>query len=78
MTKVSAKAARDQFSALISSVARGESVMITRRGKAIALVSPATPASRKGFPDLSDFRAKMKKPGTKETTIVDLRNADRY
>jgi prevent-host-death family protein len=78
MTVLSTKAARQQFSTLISNVTRGQSVTITRRGKPVALVSPVPSKKRPRFPDLSDFRAKMKKPGTPETTIVDLRNAERY
>jgi prevent-host-death family protein len=78
MTTVTAKAARENFSALISSVARGESITITRRGKPVAVVSPAAKKPPRGLPDLTLFRAKMKKPGTPEVTIADLRKWERY
>jgi prevent-host-death family protein len=77
MTMVNVRAARENFSALLATVARGESVTITRRGKPIARVSPAAKSPRKAFPDLSAFRAKMR-TGGKEVTITDLRNAERY
>ena len=76
MTTLNAKAARENFSELMTSVARGETVTITRRGKAIAVVSPAKGRAR-GLPDLTTFRAGIKTKG-KEVTIADLRKAERY
>ena len=78
MTVLTAKAARSHFSSLLSSVANGQSVTITRRGKAVALVSPATKTPPRRLPDLTAFRASMKKPGTPEVTIADLRKLERY
>lgn len=77
MTVLTAKTAREKFSALISSVARGQSVTITRRGKPVALISPVTKTPPRRLPDLTAFRASIKTKG-KEVTITDLRNAERY
>ncbi len=78
VTTLSAKDARQNFNALISSVARGKTVTITRRGKAVAKVSPASKPGSAGLPDLSDFRAKLKKTEGKSATIEDLRRNERY
>ena len=78
MTTVNAKAAREQFSSLMSAVAQGKSVTITRRGEAVALLSPLKKRARQHLPDLTAFRAALKRPGGKETTITDLRRMERY
>jgi hypothetical protein len=49
-----------------------------RRGKAIAQLSPKTKTARRHFPDLSAFRATLVRLMGKETTVVDLRRAERY
>ena len=77
MITLSAKAACEQFGALITAVARGESVTITRRGKPVALMSPAAKTPPRRLPDLTAFRASIKTKG-KEVTIADLRKLERY
>jgi prevent-host-death family protein len=77
MTIISAKDARGQFSALLSTVAQGRSVTITRRGKAVALISPVGKPAPDRLPDLTAFRARIKTHG-RDVTIADLRREERY
>ncbi len=65
MHTVSIKEARDHISDLVSEVLKGETVMITRRGRRVVkMVSAAEDRpGRKGFPSLAAFRDKQKVKG---------------
>jgi prevent-host-death family protein len=59
MRSVSIQEARQNLSKLLDAVERGESVLITRRGKPIARLVPAEPTSLAPSPDLTTFRASI-------------------
>jgi len=60
---VNLKEARRRLSDLVKAAERGESTVITRRGKKVACVGPVEPKGKRGLPDLSAFRASIKGKG---------------
>ena len=55
--KVSAKEVRERLSELLDRAARGEEVVILRRGKPVALLAPLRAAKAARLPNLHEFRA---------------------
>jgi antitoxin (DNA-binding transcriptional repressor) of toxin-antitoxin stability system len=51
--------ARQNLSALIEQVKKGEEITITDRGKPVATLSAPRLVKRRGFPDMSSFRSKL-------------------
>jgi prevent-host-death family protein len=78
MDSLSVKDARQQFAKLVNSVRRGRSVVLTRRGKAVAEIAPVRSARRSRLPDLSAFRDSLGKPAKRSVaTIRHLRDQER-
>jgi len=79
MDTVSIREARKRLSELIAAAERGESVIITRRGREVALLAPLARKPRRRLPDLSEFRAsiKVKGKGLSET-VTAMRSRERY
>ena len=63
MGPVSLKEARKKLGDLVGAAERGESVVITRRGRRVARLVPVEPEPRRGLPDLTAFRASLKIKG---------------
>jgi len=64
MNTINAKQARKQLGELIDAAERGETVVITRRGKKVAELGPVRKRPpRRGLPDLTAFRASLKVTG---------------
>ena len=79
MRMVGIKEARRRFSLIIQWVERGETVVLTRRGKSVARIVPMEGQGAGRLPDLTDFRASIKPKGrTLSGTIVALRKGCRY
>jgi prevent-host-death family protein len=79
MGPVNIKEARKRLSDLVDAAERGESVVITRRGKEVARLVPPGPANGSGPPDLSAFRSSIKMKGKRLSRVVtDMRTQDRY
>ena len=78
MKTVSVKQARQQFSRLIEQAGGGSSVLITRRGRTVACLGPASPPQKAGLPDLAEFRNSLGKPKRRGGSIERLRKAQRY
>ncbi len=78
MKKVSVRDARAGLPALLNRVARGEEIVIQRRGKAAArLVPPARPQIP--LPDLTTFRASIRVKGEPmSATVIKGRHEERY
>ena len=77
MKAVGAFSAKTHFSELLEKVSRGESFVITKRGKPMASLSPITPTKIHGPKDIIlEFRRKYLKPGRKfsDAEIVELKN----
>jgi prevent-host-death family protein len=60
---MSAKQAREQFRALVDAAARGETTIITRRGRQIARLNPIASEAGRKLPDLTDFRSSVRLKG---------------
>jgi prevent-host-death family protein len=68
--------AKAHFSALLAKVEAGEEVIITRRGKPIARIVPATPAAPPVF-DLAALRAFVQEEPCRESlSVADMRAQD--
>ena len=60
MIEINAKDVRKRLGELLTEVQNGQTIMITKRGKAVARMVPPETDSERTFPDLSDFRASIK------------------
>ncbi len=68
--KITAKQARERFSELLDRAARGEEVIILRRGKPVVRLVRKRPARSTRLPDLSDFRASIRARGTPLSALL--------
>lgn len=74
MVTVSLAQAKARLSELLDKVEAGEEVVITRRGRAVAHISPATrPKQPLRLSELAEFRAAM--PGLRRPSAELLREA---
>jgi len=79
MHTVSISDARKRLSQLVLAAERGESVVLTRRGKAVACIVPVEKKPLRRLPDLSAFRASIKIKGKSlSRTLLDMRAEERY
>lgn len=79
MGPVNLKEARRRLSDLVTAAERGETVVITRRGKEVARIAPLSPKPLKRFPDLAEFRASIKLKGRSLTDeLLAMRREERY
>jgi len=79
MKPVSLKEARKRLGDLVDAAERGETVVITRRGRKVAEIVAPRSTKPKGLPDLSEFRASIKVKGRSlSETLVGMRNMERY
>ncbi|NJL31634.1 MAG: type II toxin-antitoxin system Phd/YefM family antitoxin [Phycisphaerales bacterium] len=77
MKSLSVKQVRDQLRQVLDAAESGQTTIITRRGKPVAVISP-TAADSVPFPDLSAFRANLKPRGqTLSQTLLKLRREER-
>jgi len=76
---INLKEARRRLSELVDAAERGESVIITRRGKEVAKLVPPTAANRPQLPDLSAFRSSIKIKGKRlSRVVIAMRAEERY
>ena len=79
METVSLKEARKRLGQLVKAAERGESVVITRRGRRVARLVPEEKKVRRGLPDLTAFRASIHVKGKSlSQTVIDMRKEERY
>lgn len=77
--KVTAKQARERLSELLDRAARGEEVVILRRGKPVVRLAPARAAKATRLPDLREFRASIRARGATLTEhLLKEREESRY
>jgi prevent-host-death family protein len=75
---VNIKEARQRLSELVDAAERGESIIITRRGKEVARLIPPAPANGAAPPDLSAFRSSIKTSGKGlSRVVIDMRAEER-
>ena len=79
MNPISLKEARKRLGDLVSAVERGETVVITRRGRKVARLVAVERKGRRGLPDLADFRATIRVKGkSMSDTVIAMRAEGRY
>jgi prevent-host-death family protein len=79
MGTVNLKQARERLGDLVDAAGRGESTLITRRGKRAARIVPAEDAQQHRLPDLAKFRASVTIKGAKMSkTVIAQRRKGRY
>lgn len=78
MKQVNIREARRRLSDIVDAALRGESTVITRRGRQVARVQPAGQAGC-NLPDLTEFRAKVKVKGKAlSQAVIDGRRDARH
>jgi prevent-host-death family protein len=78
MTSMNLKEARKHLSAVVNAATRGETTMITRRGKRVARIAPPVKAKRPKLASLADFRATIKVKGKRlSKMVVETRDSER-
>ena len=76
--KINVKEARRQLSNLLDLVENGEEIVITRRGKKVATLSPTSPGNHR-LPSLAEFRSSIRiSGGSLGASILAARNEERY
>jgi len=70
MRSVNIRQARRRLSEVVDAAERGESVVITRRGRRAARVTPADPGKGRKLPDLTEFRKSVKAKGRPLSKVV--------
>jgi len=79
MGTVNLKQARERLGDLVDAAERGESTLITRRGKRAARIVPVEDAHQHRLPDLSKFRTTVTIKGAKlSKTVIAQRQKGRY
>ena len=79
MNRLNMREARRRFSDIVRAAERGESTIITKRGRQVARIEPIGPAKGKRLPDLTKFRASVKVKGKPLSRVVsDARREGRY
>ncbi len=77
--KISAREARERFSELLARAARGEEIVILRRGKPVARLGRAEAGKPRGkLPDLSEFRTSIRAEGSLTEALLAERGEARY
>ncbi len=69
MTAISVRAAREQLPQLLDRVEKGEELVITRRGKAVARMLPV-PRKAQRLPPLATFRSSIGAEGTSSVRLI--------
>lgn len=78
MQEINIKEARSRFTAIVESAAMGEDIIITRRGKPIALLTRIND-NPMPLDSLKEFRTKIDVKGIPlSDTVIRLREEERY
>ena len=79
MGTINLKEARKRLGDLVNAAERGESTVITRRGRKVARIVPLGRKPRRGLPDLTEFRASHKWRWKQlSRVVIDSRKKARY
>lgn len=78
MKAINLKEARRRLSDLVNAAERGESTVITRRGREVARIVPLEDRPRRGLPDLTEFRKSIQLKGKPMSeTVIEMRREER-
>ncbi len=79
MDSVNMREARRRFSDIVSAAEKGNSTIITKRGRQVARIEPIGPVEGRTLPDLTEFRSTIKVKGKSLSKAVsDARKEARY
>jgi prevent-host-death family protein len=79
MNRLNIREARRRLSAIVNAAEKGETTIITRRGRQVARIEPIGPSKGKTLPNLTEFRASIKIKGKPLSKAVsDARKGARY
>lgn len=79
MREITVRDARRDFRELLDRVAAGEEVLLTRRGKAVARLSPPGAVKPKALPRLAHFRSTLEVRGRAlSQEVAAARREERY
>ncbi len=79
MIRISTREARQRFAQLIDSAQSGRTIHITRRGKAVAVLSPMPRAQAAPLPEMSAFHQRLALKGKPMSqTVLQARRQTRY
>ncbi len=77
--EINAREARQRFSELLTIAERGETVIVTRRGKpSVRLIAEQRFKSKQPLPDLTEFRASINVQDSLTATLLNERDNARY
>ena len=77
MVTVTLKDARQRLGQLVDAAARGEEIVITRRGRRAARLRPVTDGPLPPLPGLDEFRASLQVSGSLTESLLQLRDEER-
>jgi prevent-host-death family protein len=77
MVTVTLKDARQRLGQLVDAAARGEEIVITRRGRRAACLRPVVDESVAPLPNLDEFRASLRVSGSLTESLLRLREEER-
>jgi len=79
MNRVNIREARRRLTAIVDAAERGESTLITRRGRQVASVQPVAGGKGRRLPDMAEFRASIKVRGKPlSQVVIEERRRARY
>jgi prevent-host-death family protein len=79
MNRMNIRDARRRLSEIVDAAERGESTVITRRGRQVACVEPVRTGKGAPLPDLSQFRSSIRVKGKPlSKLVVERRRQGRY
>ncbi|MBN2449581.1 MAG: type II toxin-antitoxin system prevent-host-death family antitoxin [Lentisphaeria bacterium] len=77
MVTVTLKDARQRLGQLVDAVARGEEVVITRRGRRAARLQAVEDRPPPGLPNLDEFRTSLRIEGSLTESLLQMRDEER-
>ncbi len=79
MSAIDIKDVQRKIAEMLEAVERGETLAITRDGKAVAMLEPASKQEKRQLPSLAEFRASLKiDQACSANSVVELRELERY
>jgi prevent-host-death family protein len=79
MNSMNISEAPRRLSHIVAAAERGQTTILTRRGRPVAQIAPVAKVSGKALPDLSKFRASLKVKGKPlSAVVIQRRKAERY
>jgi prevent-host-death family protein len=79
MSTIDINQVQSKIAEMLEAVERGETLEITRQGKAIAVLEPASGVSQPQLPSMAEFRAGLKIDlDSTSNSVLDMRDQERF